>query len=526
MLWTVSVLFWQVCVSPGLGLACCNVLQTGITGVDVDSPGDFDPPPRKATADNPLISSEQEPMKPKMPGPRVAFGLSRWVVLVLYCMYCLLAGPSFFNWTTIADSLYKAGAYYWKCNDETLIAGAQQHEPKCPDQELAVNYLFSIASCSYFVFAMLGGIMLDFAGPKLGALTGLACLVLGWTLLGCSNESFQAYVPATVFVGAGIDMAFFPCLCGANLFPGHGATVISVLGCFRSISFVVGLALRGIYFSAEGASLRSVMLGYVGLGLGLCVLIAVFVIPRKAWVAPQDSVQGENGVRQGGGAVELESVEAGVGLEDAQANRDDGGPLTGAGKVTVLQSIKRDFLSLSFLPLLPYFIFLLITILFFTPSAKRLIPMAYEANQIISIFSFIPCIFLGWLTDRIGIVPVMMLCNSCGLLSWILLLIPGIPCFGAFQYMVSILISVQMSFLVSQIYCYVTEVFRPENLGKMIGFLCSVGGIISLVTTPMRTYSVENSFYPMTTLCLVLAVINQGLLLVLFFRKKKVPKVL
>ncbi|KFH13512.1 transporter, major facilitator family protein [Toxoplasma gondii MAS] len=438
--------------------------------------------------------------------PRVAFGLSRYVVLVAYCLYCLLSGPSFMNWTTIADSLYKSGAFEWECKPGEIDTSVLPHEPKCPEQEVSVNHLFTVASCSYFVFAMLGGIMLDFAGPKFGALTGLACLITGWTLFGFSSESFRAYVPAMVFMGAGIDMAFFPCLCGANLFPGMVATIIAVYGSFRSISFIVGLSLRTIYINVEGATFRGVMLGYVGAGLGFCLLVALFIIPRRAWPAPDEAPS----------ASAEQDVEAGA---DALAQK-------GEKNLTAIQSMKRDFLSLSFLPLFPYFVLVLITILFFAPSAKRLIPSAYEANQIISIFSFVPCIILGGIADRLGIVPVMMICNTCGLLSWILMLIPGIPCFAASQYIVSILISIQMSFLVSQVYCYVTEIFYPENLGKMIGFLCSVGGIISLVTDPMRKYSVDNGFYTMTVLCLIFALINEGLLLFMYVRKRKVPKVL
>ncbi|CBZ53169.1 conserved hypothetical protein [Neospora caninum Liverpool] len=437
--------------------------------------------------------------------PRVAFGLSRYVVLVAYCLYCLLSGPSFMNWTTIADSLYMSGAFEWECKPGEIDFTVLSHEPKCPEQEISVNYLFTVASCSYFVFAMLGGIMLDFAGPKFGAFTGLACLVVGWTLFGLSSESFRAYVPAAVLMGAGIDMAFFPCLCGANLFPGKGATIIAILGSFRSISFIVGVTLRTIYMNVEGATFRGVMLGYVGVGLGLCVLVAVLIIPSKAWMAPDAPAS----------ASSEDDVEAGA---DALVKQEK--------NLTAVQSIKRDFLSLSFLPLFPYFVLVLIAILFFAPSAKRLIPSAYEANQIISIFSFVPCILLGWVADRVGIVPVMMICNSCGLISWILMLIPGIPCFVASQFIVSILISIQMSFLVSQIYCYVAEVFLPENMGKMIGFLCSVGGIISLVTDPMRKYSVDNGFYTMTVLCLIFAAVNEGLLLFMYVRKKKVPKVL
>eukprot|EP00070_Physeter_catodon_P036550 XP_028343444.1 uncharacterized protein LOC114485835 [Physeter catodon] len=190
-----------------------------------------------------------------------------------------------------------------------------------------------------------------------------------------------------------------------------------------------------------------------------------------------------------------------------------------------LKSFARDISSPSFLPLIPYFLFVLVDILFFTPAANRLIPDAYKANQIITVCGFAPCIVLGYLTDRVGVIWVMLICNSAGLLSWVLLLIPGIPCLTAFQYIASILFTVQMSFLVSQIYCYVTEFFPPENLGKLIGFLCSAGGIVSLVTSPMRDYSVKNTFYPMTGLCLALAVINEGLLVFMFHWQRRTKRV-
>jgi len=183
-----------------------------------------------------------------------------------------------------------------------------------------------------------------------------------------------------------------------------------------------------------------------------------------------------------------------------------------------LKDLKAHFFSVLYLPMIPFFIFTMIRALFIVPSTKDLLlPDVYAANKMIQIFSFLPCPVLGWVADRIGIIWVMHFCNVCGALSVIFVMIPGI----ILQYLSSIFFAVMVSFLCSQIYCYIAAIFPQKHMGTLTGTLCAIAGLISFATIPMNSYAKNNSYSPMLALLLVFSATNALILVFLQLKKKK-----
>nr|CEL70272.1 TPA: putative transporter, major facilitator family domain containing protein [Neospora caninum Liverpool] len=527
-----------------------------------------------------------------VPPPSIAFGLSRWAVFGLYCVYCVLSGPAYINWTPLADVLFKAGAFEWLCGgvstspDFPLIGDGMA---KCEDQEAEVNRLFTVTAASHFFFSFIGGSLLDFIGPKATAIVGLLFGITGWILLGVANEHLPTYIPGCLFMGAGLDTTYFPLLSGANLFPGHVATVKAVLGAALSFSFLVPIAIRSVYFRSGGAiHHRLLFFSFAGACLGFSLLIALFIVPRRPWRAPYKPFGQRLRDQPLGGACGL-AIQSGIrlastppweSLDDREAQEDrverakdqadkeisyvavplppssceEKRPLpvlplaslppaaggirqsscgNEAGNATTkphgnlrncalfqrpwqptgrqpqtpgrpyaftqkmrhhLRTLHRDVCSSLFLPIVPFFCVVLTGVVFFIPSARHLMPDAYAANRIIQIFSFVPCPLFGHIADVWGILPVMYICNFCGLLSFSFVMIPTIPAAAELQYAASLLAAFQLSFLVCQICCYVAETFDEENQGKLIGLLCSIAGITSLTAHPIMDYSVRSGF--------------------------------
>lgn len=452
-------------------------------------------------------------------------GLNRFLIVGILCLYCLISGPVYFNWTAIADALFQHGAFLWKCSPEELAKPPPEvsYEPRCKGQEMAVNSLFTIASSSHFFCSFLGGLLLDLLGSKLTGMIGTGIMFIGWLLLALSSEAFNAYTVAAVLIGLSVDTAFFPCLTVANLFPKHGSTVIAFLGCFRSLSFVVPLTIRAAVIQRHIASASQALLVYVGLFLSLCFLVAAFLLPMKAF--PKDERTASADATEGETPVGLAACDTGIEGFDSQPAARSGKQPEPASLGSRMHSRIRGFIkescSLSYLPLLPLFCFLLTNIIFYIPSALHLLPKAYEVNQIVQTLSFLPCPFLGMLADCVGILPVMHVTNFCGLLAYVCVVVPSVPSYPALQFLSSILFAIQISFLMSQLYCYASITFSQENLGSLVGLVCAVGGLFSLVTGPMRSYALENGFLPMCRVAIGLACANALIIGFLHYRSRK-----
>ncbi|KAL8449777.1 hypothetical protein Emag_003531 [Eimeria magna] len=379
--------------------------------------------------------------------------VNRWVLFVVLCLYCLLAGPAYFNWTPMADTLLQHGAYVWECTEEEIKAStAESYQPKCAAQDLAVGRLFNIASSSHFFCSFLGGVFLDSLGPKIAGMLGVGSMLIGWVLMALSSQSFGAYSFAAFLIGFSVDTAFFPCLSVANLFPGRESTIISFFGCFRSLSFVVPLTVRAAVVDTAAATAPQALFVYAGLFLSLCFITVALLMPQKpferdAGSEAQESTK-DSPPTQAGATPALTGedsyVEQGAVGGEARSLKDK------LYERLRLKELYADGCSLAYLPLIPMYCFLLTNVIFFVPSTMHLLPSAYKANQIIQTLSFLPCPLLGFAADTLGILPVMQFTNLCGLLAYVCTIIPSIPAAPALQYISSVCFAVQHRLLLQQ----------------------------------------------------------------------------
>lgn len=58
----------------------------------------------------------------------------------------------------------------------------------------------------------------------------------------------------------------------------------------------------------------------------------------------------------------------------------------------------------------------------------------------------------------------------------------------------------------SQLYCYGSRYLSQRNLGKLIGTTFCLAGVISLITNPMKEFSLINGYGPMCAIALALSV--------------------
>ncbi|EPR57640.1 transporter, major facilitator family protein [Toxoplasma gondii TgCatPRC2] len=491
---------------------------------------------------------------------KTPFGISRWVLLAIFLFYSFLTGPSYWNWTAFADIFFLRGEYVWGCEPNEIDRTKHAHQPKCDDQDVAVQQLFTIIVASDFSFSCLSGFLLDYAGPRLTGLAGTSVLLLAWCLLGAADETRHMLVPGAILWGLSSSAAFFPCLSVANLFPTSRNTVIGFLGASRTLSNATPLVLRSIAMNNHTLASR-LFYGYAGLCIGLCVIIAAIFIPMRQWQVLPSLAKAAGLVPTDGGTVEdtapassseadaehtdRENVEfigmkrgfsrslsalrtatlvGGEEREDEQAHVDllqvavlrqdtlmtmqRGTTAAAVSRGLDWNAFLREAFSLVFIPLCVYEAFVLLSNSFFSSSARHLLPAAYEANQIIQIFAFLPAPLLGVLADKAGILVTMAVVNGSGLFAFIMAMVPEVPAAVVCQYLACLCIAVNNSFIMSQVYCYVNQSFQEGHAGKLIGIACLVAGLPSLAANAMLSTAVSDGFPNMMSLCIGLLTVN------------------
>ncbi|PFH38147.1 hypothetical protein BESB_004880 [Besnoitia besnoiti] len=171
----------------------------------------------------------------------------------------------------------------------------------------------------------------------------------------------------------------------------------------------------------------------------------------------------------------------------------------------------RDFiLSPMYVPLVPYFTIALIRAIYFNDASEDLVPNSLRFLHIILGFVFVAPPFAGVIADYFGIIVCMVLINTCGTLVVVAALIAYEVHVVFFEYCASFMFMLNMALMTNQVYFYVADTFPQRHLGKLCGFACTIGGVLSLCVTPMFEFSVKTAggFTIMLSLLVGLSVIT------------------
>lgn len=210
-------------------------------------------------------------------------GVSRYFLLVIYVLYAFLTARVYFAWPNLSNLLFRSEAYGWLCNGQVDMR-LPEHGGKryiCEEQNSAVGNIFVMCLAFAFSFSLAAGLLLDYLGPRITAVIGQIMNGLAWILLAFGSQKTQTYIAAFIFVGIGSDIGYLPLLSSANLFPGHEGLIVAILGASKSASFAIPLILDKIEAGNEAIGLREVCLGYAIIGPGLCLVLALILVPYK-----------------------------------------------------------------------------------------------------------------------------------------------------------------------------------------------------------------------------------------------------
>lgn len=213
---------------------------------------------------------------------RVPFNLNRHLLLVTYFVMIVLTNRLFFGWPNLSNLLFKDGAYLWKCpKDESgnYIKTETDKRYTCKEQDIAVQNIFIVGSSAYYAFSFLNGIIVDQIGARLSMLLGHILNYTGWLLLLFSSENFDAYIIGGVLIAASIDLGSFATLNISGLYPSSENLVVNIISGAGSLSTGT-MMLMDVIISQGSISFSTFMVWYLSAFIGFFFVLTIFIFPR------------------------------------------------------------------------------------------------------------------------------------------------------------------------------------------------------------------------------------------------------
>ncbi|SBS83797.1 major facilitator superfamily-related transporter, putative [Plasmodium ovale] len=220
------------------------------------------------------VSSEQ----------KTPFNINRNTILFIYFLLIVLTNRLFFGWPNLSNLLFREDAYIWKCAKNTS-GGYDKNDDKryvCEDQDKAVQTIFIFGSSAYFAFSFFNGIIVDYIGSRFSMLLGHVLNLIGWILLIMSNEHFDAYVVGGVFIAASIDLASFSTLNASGLYPGNENLIVNIISGAGSLSTGT-MTILDLLINGLDLNFKTFMLCYMCISVGFFFILTIFLFPKNRY---------------------------------------------------------------------------------------------------------------------------------------------------------------------------------------------------------------------------------------------------
>ncbi|EAW13423.1 putative MFS transporter [Aspergillus clavatus NRRL 1] len=209
----------------------------------------------------------------------------RLAQVLITILACWFASGIVFGFAALKPVLVEEGVYRDLCTDEELADGVEL----CHQQDLQLNFFFTISSITANVSALPVGTILDRYGSRVCGFAGCALLATGSALmaLSFSRPGFDGYIVANFFLALGGTFIFVPSFQIANAFPKHAGIIVALVTGAFDASAAVYLFYRLVYEQThEAFTPQEFFLGY--LAVPAFILVALLtVMPRTDYQSTQ-----------------------------------------------------------------------------------------------------------------------------------------------------------------------------------------------------------------------------------------------
>ncbi|OJD40757.1 major facilitator superfamily transporter [Diplodia corticola] len=195
-------------------------------------------------------------------------------------VYCLLAAGIVFGYAAIKPVLIAQGVYRDRCTDLELENGARV----CYEQELRLNFMFTVAAVSTNVCALPVGTVLDRFGPRVSGLIGVVFLTLGALFFAFAGDlSFDGYIPGYLFMALGGPFVFISSFQLSNTFPRYSGLILALLTGAFDTSSALFLFYRLLYQATGGdLTLKKFFLVYLAVPVYIFI-VQMTLMPSKSY---------------------------------------------------------------------------------------------------------------------------------------------------------------------------------------------------------------------------------------------------
>ncbi|KAJ4288564.1 hypothetical protein N0V90_011801 [Kalmusia sp. IMI 367209] len=171
--------------------------------------------------------------------------------VVTTVLACWFASGIVFGFAALKPILISEGVFRDLCTPDELEKGVEV----CFEQDLRLNFFFSLASTTANLSALPVGTLLDRYGPKLCFLLGCVCLAAGSILMSLAFqiEEFDGYTIGNFFLALGGNFIFLPSFQIANAFPKYAGTIVALVTGAFDASAAIFLFCRLIYDATDHA---------------------------------------------------------------------------------------------------------------------------------------------------------------------------------------------------------------------------------------------------------------------------------
>lgn len=218
--------------------------------------------------------------------------MSQLKYLQIFCasLWCLLSAGIIFGFAAFKIILIAENVYSDVCPQLSIdIANNNNYIVRCPEQDMKLNYMFTLGAGFTNVMALPVGYILDSRGPKFCGILGSFFLTLG-SLSFIYSESwypwFDVYLVGYIMFAIGGPFVFISCFQLANSFPKRSGSILALLtGCFDTSSALF-LGYRLIYQHNDNLGIKPLPLSNF---FKFYLLVPLFILLCQLTFMPHES---------------------------------------------------------------------------------------------------------------------------------------------------------------------------------------------------------------------------------------------
>ncbi|KAJ5219677.1 hypothetical protein N7468_008881 [Penicillium chermesinum] len=207
----------------------------------------------------------------------------RLVQVFITVLACWLASGIVFGFAALKPVLVAEGVYHDLCTEDELQKGVEL----CSQQDLRLNFFFTVASITANMSALPVGTILDRYGSRICGIIGCFLLAIGSTLMALTfrNPGLHMLIPGNFLVALSGTFIFVPSFQIANAFPRYSGTIVALI----TGSFDASAGVYLFYRAAYEASDRSFtpdkfFFGYLAVP-GVIFLALITIMPSRDYTS-------------------------------------------------------------------------------------------------------------------------------------------------------------------------------------------------------------------------------------------------